>query len=188
MQYNQNSKRKVIAAINMTVDGICDHTAGIADEELHNHYGKLLSESDTILYGRKTYQLMEYWRSVIKDPSSKKYELDFALIIDKIQKIVFSNTLTNLNWDTAKLARHNLKEEILELKEKDGRNILIGSPSLIVAATNLALIDEYQLCIHPMIMGSGLKLFKNIENKVDLKLLKTIALKSGAIFLYYKVI
>ena len=81
--------RKIIAAINMTLDGFCDHTAGIADDEIHQHYTELLSNADTILYGRITYQLMEYWRTLLENPSDEKSMNDFAIAIDKISKIVF---------------------------------------------------------------------------------------------------
>src|SRR6478609_3094068 len=108
--------RKIIAAINMTLDGICDHTAMIADEELHQHYADLLSNADTVLYGRITYQLMQYWQTVVKNPTGYKAIDEFAVIIDKIPKIVFSHTLKNVEWESAKLASRNIEEEVFELK------------------------------------------------------------------------
>jgi dihydrofolate reductase len=177
---------KVIAAMNMTIDGFCDHTAGIADDELHQHYADLLSEAGIILYGRKTYQLMEYWLTVVKNPTGNKATDEFALVMDRIPKVVFSHTLKSLEWESAKLATKGLREEVLELRQQAGRDILIGSPGLIAALTPLGLIDEYQLCIHPVILGSGLPLFKNISDKMILKLLKTKRFGSGAIVLYYE--
>jgi len=178
--------RKLIAAINMTLDGFCDHTAMIADEELHQHYNELLRNAGTLIYGRITYQLMEsYWPSVVKNPTGIKSMDEFAVAIDNIPKIVFSNTLKNVEWKTAKLAKRDIKEEVLELKQQAGKDIFVGSPSLIVALTNLNLIDEFQLCVHPVIVGSGLPLFKNIKDKTILKLLKTKSFSSGAITLYY---
>ena len=103
--------RKVIAAINMTLDGFCDHTAGIPDEEIHQHYTELLNEGDAILYGRITYQLMEYWQPLVKNPSGEKTMDDFAMAIDKIPKIVFSHTLKNVEWESAKLATGPLKKK-----------------------------------------------------------------------------
>ena len=82
--------RKVIAAINMTLDGFCDHTAGLPDEEIHLHYATLLGQGDVILYGRKTYQLMEFWQPFLEKPSEDKSMNDFAIAIDKIQKLFFS--------------------------------------------------------------------------------------------------
>ena len=74
--------RKVVAAINMTLDGVFDHTAGLPDAEIHQHYTELLGKAGVILYGRKTYQLMEFWRSVMENPSEEKSMNDFASAID----------------------------------------------------------------------------------------------------------
>jgi len=177
---------KLIAAMNMTLDGFCDHTAMIADEEIHEHYTELLNSAGAVLYGRITFQLMEYWVSVLKNPTGVKSMDDFAVAIDNIPKIVFSRTLKNLEWKTARLATRDIKEEVLELKQQAGKDIFVGSPSLIVALTQLDLIDEYQLGVQPTVLGSGLPLFKNIKDRVDLKLVKTKTFSCGAIFLYYE--
>src|SRR5690606_27152264 len=144
---------KLIAAINMTLDGFCDHTYGIADDELHDHYRELLNSAGTILYGRITYQLMEYWPTLLKDPSGNRSLDEFAAIMDSVPKIVFSRTLKSVDWDSARIATRSFEEEVSALKQQSDRDILVGSPSLIVAATELGLVDEYQLCIHPMIAG-----------------------------------
>jgi dihydrofolate reductase len=179
--------RKLIAAINMTLDGFCDHTAMIADEEIHQHYNELLSNAGTLIYGRITYQLMEsYWPSVVKNPTGNKPRDEFAVLIDNISKIVFSRTLKNVDWKNTKLKREVIKEEVLELKQQAGTNILVGSPSLIVALTQLDLIDEYQLGVQPIVLGSGLPLFKNVKDRVNLKLLKTKTFGCGAVTLYYE--
>lgn len=179
--------RKLIAAINMTLDGFCDHTAGIADDELHQHYNELLSNAGAIIYGRITYQLMEsYWPTVVKNPTGNKPMDEFAVLIENIPKIVFSHTLNNVEWKNAKLAKGGVKEEVLELKQRKGKDIFVGSPSLIVSCTNLNLIDEYQLCVHPVILGRGLPLFKSINDRTILKLLKTKTFSSGSITLYYE--
>ena len=185
----RNIMRKLIAAINMTLDGFCDHTAGIADEEIHQHYNELLSNADTILFGRITYQLMEsYWPSVVKNPIGNKPKDKFAVLIDDISKIVFSRTLKNAGWKNTELKKELIKEEVLELKKsRDGgsKNILVGSPSLIVSLTQFGLVDEFQLNVLPIILGRGLPLFKNVEDRVDLKLLKTKTFGNGAVTLYY---
>jgi dihydrofolate reductase len=183
----RNKMRKLIAGINMTLDGFCDHTAVIADDELHQHYNELLSNADTLLFGRITYQLMEsYWPTVVKNPTGNKPTDDFAVLIDNISKIVFSRTLKNVDWKNVKLAKGGIKEEVLELKQQAGKNILAGSPSLIVTLMQLDLIDEYQLCVQPIILGNGLRLFKNINDRKNLKLLKTKNFGSGSITLYYE--
>ena len=89
----------------MTLDGFCDHTAGLPDEEIHQHYTELLRQADLILYGRTTYQLMQYWQTLLKNPSDEKSMNDFAIAIDKIPKIVFSHTLKNTEWDSAKIVK-----------------------------------------------------------------------------------
>lgn len=180
--------RKIIAAINMTLDGFCDHTAVIPDEEVHEHYTRLLSDADAILYGRKTYELMKFWQPFLKDPSGEKSMDDFALAIDRLPKIVFSRTMKNeaVGWDSARLANRPLEEEISELRQQPGKDVLVGSPSLIIACLNLHLVDELQLCVHPVIAGTGLPLFKNIKGKLNLKLLRTKTLGGGAVILYYQ--
>ena len=181
--------RKIIAAINMTIDGFCDHTAGIPDEEIHQHYADLLSDADAILYGRVTYQLMQFWQTLIKNPSGEKSMDDFAMAIDKIPKIVFSHTLKNTEWDSAKLSNQPIEEEVLELKQSrngGSKNILVGSRSLIIQLMKLNLIDEYQLCVHPVVAGSGLPLFENINDRTILKLIKTKTFSGGAVILFYE--
>src|SRR5262245_59140947 len=179
--------RKLIAAINMTLDGFCDHTAMIADDEIHQHYNELLSSADTLIYGRITYQLMEsYWPTVVKNPTGNKPTDEFAVLIDSISKIVFSHTLKNVEWRNARVAKRGIKEEVLELKQQPGKDILVGSPSLIVNSMKLNLIDEYQFLVQPTIVGKGLQLFKNVNDRVNLKLLKTKTFCSGSITLYYE--
>ncbi|SMO32747.1 dihydrofolate reductase family protein [Solitalea koreensis] len=178
--------RKVIAAINMTIDGVCDHTAGLPDEEIHQHYADLLDSAEIILYGRTTYQLMQYWQTLIKNPSGEKTTDDFAIAIDKIQKIVFSHRLKNTDWDSAKLATKPIEELVRELKQQSGKDILVGSRSLITQLMKLNLIDEYQLCVHPVIAGNGLPLFENVNDRTIFKLTKTKNFINGAITLYYE--
>src|ERR1700722_6707603 len=138
--------RKLIAGINMTLDGFCDHTAMIADDETHEHFNELLLNAGTILWGRTTYQLMEsYWPAILKSPTGNKPEDEFAVLVDHISKIVFSRTLQHVDWKNTTLKKNIIKEEIIELKQQAGKNILVGSPSLIVALTQMSLIDEYWL-------------------------------------------
>ena len=178
--------RKVIAAINMTLDGFCDHTAGVVDEELHQHYAELIDKAGVILYGRTTYQLMLFWQTLLKNPSGEKSMDDFAISIDKIDKLVFSGTLKDTAWNSAKLANRPLDEEVLELKQQPGKDILVGSRSLIIQLLNSNLIDSFQICIHPVVEGKGLPLFDQIKNRIVFKLVKTKSLKSGATVLYYE--
>ncbi|MEB2778180.1 dihydrofolate reductase family protein [Algoriphagus sp. D3-2-R+10] len=186
--------RKVIAAINMTLDGFCDHTVFLPDEEIHQHYAELLRDADAILYGRVTYQLMQFWQTLVNNPSVEKSMDDFAVAIDKIPKIVFSHTLKDtdpkaIGWDSARLSKQTVEEEVLELKQSrngGSKDIFVGSRSLIIQLMKLNLIDEYQLCVHPVIAGSGSPLFENINDRTILKLIKTKSFSGGAVVLYYE--
>jgi dihydrofolate reductase len=178
--------RKLVAAINMTLDGFCDHTIIIPDEEIHQHYADLLDSGDVVLYGRLTYQLMQFWQTLIKNPSGEKSMDDFAMAIDNIRKIVFSHTLKTTEWDSARLANQPIEEEVLELKQQTGKDILVGSRSLIIQLMELNLIDEFQLCVHPVVAGGGLPLFENIKDRTIFKLIKTKSFAGGAVILYYE--
>ena len=178
--------RKLIAAMNMTLDGFCDHTAMIADDEIHQHYTELLLSADTVLYGRKTFQLMEYWKAVAENPTGNKATDDFAVTIDNIEKIVFSRTVGHVDWKNTEVKREVNKDEILKLKQKAGKSILVGSPSLIIALAKLGVVDEYQFGVQPTVLGSGFPLFRDIKDRIDLKLIKTKTFGCGAIAIYYE--
>ncbi len=176
---------KVIASFNMTLDGNCDHTAGLPDEEIHDHYTELLQQGSAILYGRTTYQLMEFWRTVLENPSEEKSMQDFARAIDRIPKIIFSRTLQHTDWQSASLATQDLHSTVSLLRKEMEKPIFVGSRSLIIQLMNLRLIDELQLCIHPVIAGKGLTLFDSIADRTVLRLMKTKTFKGGAVNLYY---
>ena len=170
----------------MTLDGVCDHTTGVADEGLHRHYAELIDHGGVILYGRTTYQLMQFWQTLLQNPSGEKSMDDFAISIDRIPKLVFSSTLEDTGWESAELAKRPLDEEVLQLKQQAGRDILVGSRSLIIQLLNSNLIDELQICIHPVIEGKGLLLFDKITDRIMLKLNRTKPLGSGATVFYYE--
>jgi len=173
----------------MSIDGFCDHTGMTADDELHQYFTDLLNNSGGVIYGRTTYQLMEsYWPTVVENPTGNKADDDFALAIDNIPKILFSNTLKSVGWKNVRLAKKGVKEEVLELKQQSGKDICVGSPSLIVQTTQLGLVDEYQLTVHPVVLGHGLPLFKGITDRTVLKLLKTRTFGSGQVTHYYQTV
>lgn len=178
--------RKVIAAMNMSLDGFCDHTEMIADEEIHQHYADLIRDAGVLIYGRKTYQLMEFWRPFVENPSGDKAMDDFAVAIDNASKIVYSRTLKSVDWRNTTLKNEVTKEGILELKQQDGKDLLVGSPGMIVTFSNLGLIDEYQIAVHPAILGTGLPLFKNIKDRINLKLVNTKTFGLGVVVFYYE--
>ena len=130
-----------------------------------------------------------YWPTVVNDPTGNKPTDDFAVLIDDVAKIVYSRTLKNLAWRNSTLKKEINKEEIIALKESrngGSKNIVVGSPSLIVALAQLGVVDEYQLAVHPTVLGNGLQLFKNIRDRIDLTLLRTKTFSCGAIVLYYE--
>lgn len=179
--------RKIIAGINITLDAFCNHDAAVADDELHEHYNDLLRDADIMIWGRVVYQMMEsYWPTLIDNPSGNAQSDEFAALADNIHKIVYSRSLKEVTWNNSELKSEIVKEDIIVLKQQPGKNILVGSPSTIVQFAQLGLVDEYQFCIHPVILGQGLPLFKNITDKIDLKLLKTKTFGSGAVVMYYE--
>ncbi|TXF79666.1 dihydrofolate reductase [Chryseobacterium sp.] len=178
--------RKVIVAINMTLDGYCDHTAISPDEEIHQHYSQLLRNAGVILYGRITYELMQYWQMLLINPSGNPSMDEFAVAMDQIPKLVFSHELTDTGWASAQIADRPLGETVKELKRQPGKDIFIGSRSLMSQLAELRLIDEYQICVHPLIAGNGLLLFENIRTRTALTLIRTQTFTSGAVILSYK--
>ncbi len=184
--------RKIVAAINMTLDGFCDHTAITPDEEIHQHYAGLLGEAEVILYGRVTYQLMQFWQTLVENPSGEKSMDDFAVAMDSVPKIVFSHTLKSTDpmitgWASAELSSESLEEKALKIRQSgEGKDIFVGSRSLIIQLMNLNLIDELQLCVHPVVAGGGLPLFEKISDRTVLKLIKTKTFDGGVVILYYE--
>ncbi len=180
--------RKTIAVINLTLDGVSDHTAGISERELHQHYTALLKESAVILYGRRTYELMEYWRVIVENPVENSSMNSFAQAINQIPKVVFSRTLTASPdmWNSARISSRDPEDEVASLKQSGGGDILVGSPSLIIQLLNLNLIDECQFCIHPVIAAGGARLFDSVSRRTLLKLLKTKVFGNGSVILYYE--
>lgn len=178
--------RRIIAAINMTLDGVFDHTAGIPDDEIHQHYDDLLRGAGTVLYGRTTFALMKYWQTVAENPSGNQVTDDFAMVMDQVPKVVFSHTLQKLDWASAQLATRTLQEEVVALRQQAGKDILVGSRSLIIQLLKLQLIDEFQLCVYPVVAGAGLRLFEDLNDRTLLQLIKTKPFRSGAVILYYQ--
>lgn len=180
--------RKLIAATNMSLDGFCDHTSMTPDEEIHDYYTDMLRNADTIIYGRTTYQLMEdYWPAIVKAPTGDPSMDDFAKAIDDVGKLVFSHTLKKVEWRNARLATKPVEEEIMELKRQPGKDLFVGSPGMIVTTMNLQLVDELQICVHPVIVGKGLPLFKNIQERVDMKLVSIRTFGGGTVLFHYAI-
>jgi dihydrofolate reductase len=180
--------RNVIYAINVTLDGCCDHTKMIADEELLEHYTHLIRGVDLFVYGRKTYQLMvPYWPDVAKNPSETKAEIEFAKTFVSKNKIVFSRSLDSAEDTNTKIVRTNLRDEILKLKHEQGNNILVGGVSVPSQLIELGLVDEYRFVVQPIVAGEGRRLLEGVSlpEKLQLKLVETKTFKSGCVALRY---
>ena len=178
--------RKVVFAINITIDGYCGHESGIADDELHEYFTGLLRDSDVEIFGRNTYQLMyPYWHDVAMNQSETKVINEFARTFDSIPKIVFSTTLKSVEWNNTLLLRSNLQEEILKLKQQPGKNISIGALSIAAQVAQWNLIDEYHFVVHPIIAGEGPRLFESVKN-LTLNLVGSKTFHSGVVALHYK--
>ena len=182
----EQKMRKVVFAINITLDGYCGHESGIADDELREYFTGLLRDSGVEIFGRNTYHLMyPYWHDVAMNQSESKATNEFARAFDSIPKIVFSTTLKSVEWNNTTLLHSNLREEIIKLKGQPGKNISISSLNIASQAAQWNLIDEYFLVFHPVIAGKGPRLFETGRN-FTLKLVGTKTLRSGVVALHYK--
>ena len=179
--------RKVIFAINNTIDGFADHTAVIADDELHDFFTDMLDSADTVLLGRKTYEMMaSYWPFADQNPRSTKSMLKFADKYNSVTKLVFSKTLKDVKWNNTTLAKSNLIDEVFKLKNQRGKYIFAGSLSIASQLMKKELIDEYWFLVHPIILGKGKQLFDELDNRQNLKLIDTKTFQSGAVVLHYQ--
>jgi dihydrofolate reductase len=180
--------RNVIFAINITLDGCCDHTKMIADEETHEYFTQLMRDVDLFVFGRKTYQLMvPYWPDIAKSHSETKAENEFADTFVSINKIVFSRSLDSAEGQNTKIVRTKLQDEILKLKQEHGKNILIGGVAIASQLIELGLVDEYHFVVQPIVAGEGRRLLERISlpEKLQLKLIKSKIFKSGCAALHY---
>jgi dihydrofolate reductase len=178
--------RKVIFAINITIDGYCGHESAIADDELHEHFAGLLRESGVEIFGRNTYNLMyPYWHDVAVNQSESKIINEFARVYDAVPKIVFSTTLKSVEWNNTTLLHSNPREEIMKLKQQPGKNIFIGGLNIGSQVAQWDLIDEYHFVVHPVIAGKGPRLFES-GGEHSLELISSKKFHSGAIALHYK--
>src|SRR5690242_7592786 len=176
-------------SINVTLDGCCDHRAGIPDEELHRHAAENIANADALLFGRVTYQMMESAWKIAPDGKMPEWMEPwmepFARTIDAAKKYVVSSTLDRVDWN-AEFLRGDLGDAVRRLKSEPGKGIFTGGLKLPLALAELGLIDEYEFIVHPRITGHGPKLFDGLSNYVNLELVSRQEFKSGAVVLGYK--
>lgn len=185
--------RKIITTTWITLDGFIAGPNGemdwvIVDEEMGKYEGEIVSAADTLLLGRVTYQSFAgSWPYVPDNPDAQAEEKEYARKLNAMRKIVFSRTLPSVEWNNSSLVKEVIPEEIVKLKQEPGRDMLIyGSASLVQTLTNHGLIDEYQLLVHPVVLGGGKPLFQDITARRNLRLVKTKAFPSGVVGLYYQ--
>ena len=180
--------RKLIFAINTTLDGCVDHTKQMADEETHEYFTHLMRDVDLLVFGRKTYQLMvPFWPDVAKNHSQTKAMNEFAQTFDSINRIVFSQSLDSAEGKNTRIVRTKLQDEILKLKKEQGKNILTGGVSIPSQLIELGLVDEYHFVVHPIIVGEGRRLLEGIclQERLQLTLVESKIFKSGCVALRY---
>jgi dihydrofolate reductase len=185
--------RKIVVTMWVTLDGFI---AGpnqemdwvMVDEAMGNYEGNLVSTADTLLLGRVTYESFAgAWPKVPENPAASEGEKEYARQLNAMRKIVFSKTLEKAEWNNSRVLKEVVPEDITLLKQEPGRDMLIyGSASIVRTLTNLGLIDEYQLLVHPVMLGSGKPLFDDIKQRVKLKLVQTKTFPSGVVGLYYQ--
>ncbi len=181
--------RNVIYGINLTLDGCCDHTKLNADDEIHEFYTQLMRDIDLLVFGRKTYELMvPFWPDVAKNESGQTKAMnDFAQAFDSKQLIVFSQSLDTAEGENTRIVRGNLQDEILKLKQEQGKDILIGGVSIPSQLIELGLVDEYVFVVQPIVVGEGKRLLDDISlpEKLELRLVESKIFTSGAVALRY---
>jgi dihydrofolate reductase len=182
--------RNLIYAINTTLDGCVDHTKFSPSEDVFDYFIQLTRDTGTFLYGRKTYELMvPYWPDVAKNPSEQANpDYEFARAFDAVEKIVvFSRSLESAEGEKTRIVRTGLRDEVLKLKQEQGKNIMTGGVTIPSQLAELGLIDEYIFVVHPIVIGEGRRLFDgiNLQEKLQLKLAESTVFKSGTVVLRY---
>lgn len=181
--------RKIILFMMTSVDGYFegpDHDISWhnVDEDFNSFAQKQIHEMDLMMFGRRTYEMMaEYWpteAAINDDPT-------IAKLMNETSKVVISSSLESTDWQNTKIINENVEDEIKKLKNQEGKNIIIfGSNELVVNLTRLGLMDEYRIMVAPVVIGSGTSLFEGLDQKVNLKLIKSEPFKNGNVLLCYE--
>jgi dihydrofolate reductase len=175
--------------MNITLDGCCDHTKGSSNDEMYEHYTNLMREVDLVVYGRITYQLMvPFWPDIAKNRSGQTRRMnDFAQAFDSVDRIVFSQSLDSVDEQNTKIVRTNLQDEILKLKQEQGKSILTGGVSLPSQLVELGLVDEFRFVVQPLVVGEGRRLLDGVglPERLELKLVESKTFASGFVALRY---
>jgi dihydrofolate reductase len=180
--------RNLIYAINITLDGCVDHAQQSVDDEKLEYFTHLMREVGVQVFGRKTYQLMvPYWPDVLKNPNETKADTAFARAWVSTKKVVFSRTLDNVEDGNTRIVPGSLQDEILKLKQEQGKDILVGGVDIPSQLIELGMVDEYRFVVSPVIAGEGRRLLEGVSlpQSLQLKLVETKIFKSGSVALRY---
>jgi len=175
--------------LNLTLDGCVDHREGIADEETHAYFTKLMDESGAMLWGRVTYEMMEsYWPAVARGEGEAPPALRaWAVKLETKPKYVVSSTRTDFPWRSSHHLAGDVRDAVQQLKAATPAGVLLGSGKLATALDRLDLIDEYKLLIHPRIAGHGPTLFQDgLLGTRQLALVSAQPLGNGAMAMHYR--
>ncbi len=185
--------RKIIFLIHVSLDGFAAGPNGEMDwitynDELEQYSHEMHDVTDTAIYGRVTYQMMEsYWPSVLDNPASTGYDLDHARWFDSATKIVVSKTLTSAQLKNTILIHDHIAEQITKLKQQPGKDMwMLGSPRLAQEFMRLGLIDEYRINVNPVVLGVGMPLFANLDKPLNLNLIEARTFRCGVVGLRYE--
>lgn len=184
--------RKLISFVHISLDGFVAGPNGemnwiTVNEDIFDHVGKRINETDAALYGRITYQMMEnYWPNAGKEPNASKHDIEHSRWYNKAQKIVLSKTLKSAGLDNTTVISNNIPARISEIKQQPGTEILVfGSPTATHSLIQQDLIDGYWLFVNPIILGRGIPLFTGVKDQIKLKLLTTHQFACGVTELNY---
>jgi dihydrofolate reductase len=176
-------------AINVTLDGCCDHRAGTSDEDSYRYWAEKLAQADALLFGRVTYEMMEAaWRlpaTGVRPDWMPDWMEPFARTIDAGKKYVVSSTLERVDWN-AELVRGDLGQAVQQLKGESGQGLFVSGLTLPLALAELGLIDEYEFVVQPRLAGHGPTLFAGLSRYIDLKLVDRLEFSSGAVAMRYQ--
>ena len=176
-------------SIGITLDGCIDHRVGVPDEHTHAHATEWIASGDHLVFGRKTYGLMEFWRPLAEGKVPEGFPawmLPFAETIARAKKYVVSDTLPQSpGWNTELVRNADLEATIRRLKGEPGRGILVGGVAMPLHLAALGLIDEYEFVVQPRIAGHGPYLFEGLREVVDLRLTGRKAFPGGHVALTY---
>lgn len=157
------------------------------DDEIFDFVGTMTDQSDTALYGRVTYEMMEgYWPTAGDAPDASKHDKEHSAWYNKVPKVVLSRTLEESGLNNTMVIKDNLSSRINEIKNREGENIIIfGSPGASQSLMAEGLVDEFWLFVNPVLLGEGKPLFKDIHGTVQLELKESRTFKCGVIALHY---